>query len=287
MSSTTGRATGGPAALLAKTIRPDIQGLRMVAVGAVIADHLLGWPVGGFVGVDIFFVISGFLITGLLLREHQRTGSISFVRFYRRRIKRILPAATLVIMFTVLVAHLLFASSRATATLWDGVWAFAFAANWNFAAQGTDYFPAGGAISPLQHYWSLAVEEQFYFAWPWLMLLIFALAGRRAHWNKRIAHRIVGLVMVGIIIASFAWAIFDTQNAPTWAYFSTFSRTWELGIGAVLAVFAGTAARLPAIARTSLGWVGLLGIVASVFIVNGNAGFPAPWAVLPLSLIHI
>lgn len=281
-STTTDRAPEIPRPPRTRALRPDIQGLRMVAVGAVIADHALGWPSGGFVGVDIFFVISGFLITGLLLREHDRTGSISFANFYRRRIKRILPAATLVIVFTVVVSWLLFASSRATSTLWDGVWAFFFAANWNFAAQGTNYFLAGGAVSPLQHYWSLAVEEQFYFAWPWLMLLIFALAGRRAHWNTRVAHRIVGFVMLGIVAASFAWALYDTVNAPTWAYFSTFSRTWELGIGALLAVFGGSAARLSVLARSILGWAGLLGIVASVFLVDSGAGFPAPWAALPV-----
>ncbi|KSU78696.1 Peptidoglycan/LPS O-acetylase OafA/YrhL, contains acyltransferase and SGNH-hydrolase domains [Pseudarthrobacter enclensis] len=265
-----------------KNVRLDIQGLRAFAVIAVVLDHMVGWPSGGFVGVDIFFVISGFLITGLLLREHDKTGTISFPSFYKRRIKRILPAATLVIVVTVAVSSYLFTSARATATLWDGVWATFFAANWNMAAQGTDYFQMAGPISPLQHYWSLSVEEQFYFVWPWIMLLIFFLGGRRAQWDKRAAHRAVGIAMIIIVTASFAWAVIETSTNPTVAYFSTLSRTWELGVGALLAVFAGVAAKMPGRARTPLAWLGLLGIVASVFLISTEAAFPAPWAALPV-----
>lgn len=266
----------------ASGIRADIQGLRAFAVVAVVLDHMLGWPSGGFVGVDVFFVISGFLITGLLIREHDKTGTISFSGFYRRRVKRIVPAATLVIVVTVAVSYYLFTTARATATLWDGIWATFFAANWNMAAQGTDYFQLAGPISPLQHYWSLAVEEQFYFVWPWLMLLIFFLGGRKAQWDRRTAHLAVGIAMTIIVIASFAWAVMETRTNPTVAYFSTLSRTWELGIGALLAVGAGLAAKIPGKARSPLAWLGLAGIVLSVFLVTAEASFPAPWAALPV-----
>jgi peptidoglycan/LPS O-acetylase OafA/YrhL len=121
--------------------RRDIQGLRAFAVIVVILDHLAGWPSGGFVGVDVFFVISGFLITGLLLREYERSGSISFTNFYRRRIKRIFPASTLVIVVTVGVSFLLFNVGRAKQTVVDGVWSFFFAGNWRFAFQGTELCP--------------------------------------------------------------------------------------------------------------------------------------------------
>lgn len=262
--------------------RPDIQGLRTVAVVAVILDHLLGWPSGGFVGVDVFFVISGFLITGLLIREHEKTGTISFTGFYRRRIKRITPAATLVIVATVIAAYFLFARTRAEDTLWDGIWAFFFVANWNMAAQGTDYFQLGGPISPLQHYWSLAVEEQFYFVWPWLMLLVFAVVAKVTVSSPARARMAAGLTMLVIVAASFAWSLFETVNAPTWAYFSTLSRTWELGIGALIAIFAGLAAKIPDWSRPILGWVGLAGIGASLFVVSADAGFPAPFALLPV-----
>src|SRR3954470_6125734 len=112
--------------------RLDIQGLRMVAVLTVFANHLWGWPRGGFVGVDVFFVISGFLITGLLLRENERTGRISFTGFYRRRIKRILPASVLVIVATVAASWFVFNAARWHTTEVDGIWALLFAANWRF-----------------------------------------------------------------------------------------------------------------------------------------------------------
>ena len=127
----------------ASHVRGDIEGLRAVAVLLVIADHLFGWPHGGFIGVDVFFVISGFLITGLLLREHQSTGRISFPDFYRRRIRRILPASVLVLVVTTVVANVVFFANRARETVDDALWALLFAGNWRFAIDGTDYQQAG------------------------------------------------------------------------------------------------------------------------------------------------
>jgi peptidoglycan/LPS O-acetylase OafA/YrhL len=253
-----------------------------VAVVAVILDHLVAWPSGGFVGVDVFFVISGFLITGLLLREHERTGTISFRGFYRRRVKRILPASILVLLVTVVVSRLLFNSSRFLQTALDAASAFLFVGNWRFAATGTDYFQSTAAPSPVQHFWSLAVEEQFYLVWPWLMLLVFALVGRRARGDRRRAHLVAGGVMALITVASFAWAVHESTSTPTLAYFSTFSRVWELGAGALLAVFAVELRRLPDAFRPYLAWAGLAVIVLSLVVVSGDQGFPAPGAALPV-----
>ncbi|PPF63040.1 acyltransferase [Clavibacter michiganensis] len=262
--------------------RPDIQGIRAIAVVAVILDHLTGWPAGGFVGVDVFFVISGFLITGLLLREHERTGAISFSGFYRRRIKRIMPAALAVVIVTLLAAVFLFGKARLFETIVDGLWATFFAANWHFAAAGTDYFQLGGPISPFQHYWSLAVEEQFYFVWPWLMLFIFWFVGRKAGTASRKARLVVGCAIALLSVASFSWAVFETTTNPTWAYFSTFSRAWELGVGAMVALVAGHLARIPGWLRSVFGWIGLAGIIFAVFVVSEENAFPAPWAALPV-----
>lgn len=266
----------------AKKFRPDIQGLRMIAVVAVILDHLLGWPSGGFVGVDIFFVISGFLITSLLLREHEKTGTISFLGFYTRRVKRIIPAAVLVIGATVVTAWFLFAPGRLRSTLGDAIWAFVFAANWRFGITGTDYFNADSAVSPLQHFWSLAVEEQFYLVWPWVMLAIFALISY-GRGTRRRARVVVLAAIIVLTAGSFAWALWETSTVPTWAYFSTFSRAWELGIGALLAVVAGVFSGIPPWLRTALAWAGLVGIAISVFLVSADhGGFPAPLAALPV-----
>jgi len=260
-------------------VRADIQGLRALAVVAVILDHLRGWPSGGFVGVDVFFVISGFLITGLLLREHERTGHISFTNFYRRRIKRIIPAATLVLVVSVAMSLLLFNRARFDQTFWDAIWAFFFTANWHFAAVGTDYFQADGPVSPFQHYWSLSVEEQFYFVWPWLMLGVLLLAAKAGVNRRRL---VTGIVMGLIIGASLIWAMLETQTNSTVAYFSTLTRAWELGVGALIAITAPWWSKLPALARPVLGWVGLLGIIISVFVIDDTMPFPAPWALLPV-----
>lgn len=259
--------------------RADIQGLRALAVLAVIADHLYAYPRGGFVGVDIFFVLSGFLITGLLLRENEKTGSISFTGFYRRRAKRILPAALLVLVATVIAARLIFNSVRAGAIQTDGVWAALFAANWRFLTESTDYFNVGGPVSPLQHYWSLSIEEQFYFVWPWLMLGIFAALARLSKRTSRVA---VGLAMAAIVGASFAWAMVESESDPANAYFDTFARVWELGVGALLAVAAPLFLRWPTALRAALGWAGLVAAIASLWVVDPDVGFPAPWAALPV-----
>lgn len=262
--------------------RTDVQGLRALAVVAVILDHLFGWPVGGFVGVDVFFVISGFVITGTLLRDHERTGTISFLSFYKRRIKRILPASVLVLLVTVIAAFLLYSTSRFQQTLADAWSAFFFVGNWRFAAAGTDYFAASGPVSPLQHFWSLAVEEQFYFVWPWIMIAIFALSARSIHISRIDARRAVGMAMIVLVVASLTWALWESTSNPSVAYFSTFSRAWELGVGALIAVFSRHCSRIPTALRTILGWVGLIMIVVSFFTVSEGGGFPAPWALFPV-----
>ncbi|MWV30968.1 acyltransferase family protein [Rathayibacter iranicus] len=262
--------------------RPDIQGLRAFAVLAVIADHLFAWPTGGFVGVDIFFVISGFLITGILLKEFQKTGHISFTGFYARRIRRIVPATILVIGATLAAARALFLGNKFDATVWDSIASFFFFANWRFASTGTDYFAQGGAPSPLQHFWSLSVEEQFYFVWPWLMLGILVLATKALKATPAKAISFAGTAMGVIIVGSLAWAFYESAASSTVAYFSLFSRTWELGIGAILAIFASRFASIPTALRPVLAWIGIGGMFAALFIIDSGTVFPAPGALLPV-----
>ncbi|NUL43614.1 acyltransferase [Cellulosimicrobium funkei] len=262
------------------SFRPDIQGLRAFAVIAVLLDHLFAWPAGGFLGVDVFFVVSGFLITGLLIREHERTGTISFRAFYGRRIKRILPASFLVLFVTVVASYVVFPETRARSTLLDAIWALFFAGNWRFATNGTDYFQEGTLPSPIQHYWSLGVEEQFYMVWPWLMLGLFALW---AHFRRASTRTVLSMAIGVIILGSFVWALTETASDPTWAYFSTLSRAWELGVGALLAVAGPLLLRIPGVIRPYLTWAGLAGMVASVLWITSDGGaFPAPLAALPV-----
>lgn len=275
-TSTPGRPQPG------KSARKDIQGLRALAVTSVICDHLFHWPAGGFVGVDIFFVISGFLITGLLIKEHSRKGRISFVDFYKRRIRRIMPLAVLVLLVTMAAAWLIFNAGRARVITEDGLWAMAFAANWHFALIGTDYMNVGGPVSPLQHFWSLAVEEQFYVVWPVLIVLVLGVAAPRLRWSGQVALRTLTWVMAAVVIASLAFALWETATSPTVAYFSTFSRSWELGLGALLAVCAKSLAQIPARLRPFLSYAGLAGIAWSLFFITPEMPFPGPWAVVPV-----
>ncbi|WP_448613870.1 acyltransferase family protein [Modestobacter sp. URMC 112] len=282
--ATAGARTGtGPTATAgdpdrAGHFRGDIQGLRAVAVGLVVAAHLLGWPRGGFVGVDVFFVISGFLITGLLLRELERTGRISFRDFYVRRVRRILPVALVTLLVTVAAMQLLIGGSRAQQTLVEAGFAAVFAANVHFAAAGTDYFAASAPPSPLQHFWSLAVEEQFYVVWPVLLLLV-ALAAARLARRPRPAVAVASAV---VVVASLAWSVVGTTLSPETAYFSTATRAWELGVGALLAVGARRIAALPVPALTLAAWTGLLGIAAAALLVTDDTAFPGFAAALPV-----
>jgi peptidoglycan/LPS O-acetylase OafA/YrhL len=257
------------------TTRHDIQGLRAVAVLLVIANHLWGWPGGGFVGVDVFFVISGFLITGLLLREHERSGRISMLGFYQRRIKRILPAALTVTLVTVVVGYAAFTRARFEGLVADAFWATLFSANWRSIFLGTDYMHADDAVSPLQHFWSLSIEEQFYFVWPFILVIALTYGVLRPR-------RVAGIVIAAIGLASFVFALWETAAHPTSAYFSTFSRAWELAGGAFLALGAARLGRLPERWRPVVAWSGLALIVVSAVVMTDETPFPGPWALVPV-----
>jgi len=267
-----------------RTGRADIQGLRALAVGLVIANHVFDQPSGGFVGVDVFFVLSGFLITHLLLSEHGREGRISYLDFYRRRVRRIVPAATVVILVTVAATYLVFSGTRGGEVAQDGAFAFVFAANWHFAESGTNYFASGGPVSPLQHYWSLSIEEQFYLVWPTVLVVALLLARRvrpvgRGPRRDRV---VLGVVGGTLAVASLAYSLVHSSSSPVAAYFSTFDRAWELLVGGLVAVSVPVWKQLTARARTVLAWTGLVAIVASVALIDEGSAFPAPWALLPV-----
>jgi peptidoglycan/LPS O-acetylase OafA/YrhL len=259
--------------------RRDIQGLRALAVLAVIGDHVLQWPRGGYLGVDVFFVISGYLITSLLVRELDRSGRVSLRDFYVRRLKRIMPLAALVLAVTLATAYATFNTVRFHSTAIDEAWATLFGANWRFAAVGTDYFQNQGPVSPIQHYWSLSVEEQFYLVWPLVLVLLLAVTRRRAR-----SLRLVMLagVMSVIVIVSFVFALTETASNPAVAYFSTFTRAWELGVGVLIGLGSGLWSRLPQPLRPFLTWAGLTGILASFWFLDTSHPVPGPWAGLPV-----
>jgi peptidoglycan/LPS O-acetylase OafA/YrhL len=268
---------GDPAGKAGKVgFRPDIEGLRAIAILTVLAYHA-GLPVrGGFVGVDVFFVISGFLITGLLVAELDRSGSISWIRFVGRRIRRLLPAAVLVLVLTSVVSWFVVPGLRRRDIGVDIAAAAAYVVNWVFARRETDYLASDVLPSPVQHFWSLAVEEQFYVVWP-LLLIVLALVVRRP------SRRVVAMALGTLVASSFVWSVWFSHTSPRPAFFTTTTRAWELGIGALLAVALAGRPRpsTPARGSAALGWAALGALLAVALWLPTDIDWPGAWALLP------
>lgn len=256
-------------------IRPDIQGLRAIAVAAVVLDHAFDWPRAGFLGVDVFFVISGFVITAGLLRERALTGSIHLRTFAVRRFRRLAPASLLVLLVTTAAAWLLLPATRFLGVATDAVWSALAVQNWRLAGDGTDYFTASAAASPLQHFWSLGVEEQFYLVLPVLLLLL--LGRGRGTGRAGFATTVIGLLAVG----SLAWAFTAAAQDPAAAYFSTATRAWELGLGVVVALLVRRGRPLRRSLAETMTLVGVAAIVGAIVFGRESTGVPAPLALVP------
>lgn len=262
-----------------KTFRPEVQGLRAIAVLAVLLFHI--WPEwlrGGYVGVDVFFVISGYLITGHLLREVETTGRIGFADFYARRIRRLLPAATAVLL--AVAGLLTFLPVLQWGMTGEQIAASAlYYQNWWLAFQAVDYMGAENVPGPLQHFWSLAIEEQYYILWP---LLLGGLAwGLR---SARIPPRRLfeGLILL-VFVASLAYCIYLTPRNQGWAYFATTTRAWELALGGLLASGYAFLTRLSTrVIGTLVALAGLAITVASMVMLTRESMFPGYLALFPV-----
>ncbi len=264
-----------PAVATDRRFRQDIEGLRAVAVVLVLLFHAdVPRFAGGYVGVDVFFVLSGYLITRLLLLERASTGTIALPSFYGRRLRRLLPAAGLVIVVTVAASRLLLPPLQVGPTATDGLWAAGWLANVRFIRVGLDYLAGGGAESPLLHYWSLAVEEQFYLLWPAVILLVAR--GRRG------GERRVGWMLVAVTAASFAASVAVTRSNPVLAYYGLPTRAWEFGVGAILALAGVRQVRLAQVPRILLSWGGLVAVVLAGVTYTLATPFPGWTALLPV-----
>jgi peptidoglycan/LPS O-acetylase OafA/YrhL len=250
----------------------------------VVVFHL--WPdrlTGGYVGVDVFFAISGYLITGHLLREAASTGRIDLPSFWARRIRRLLPAAALVLAVS-LAATVAFLPSRVWQETAYQIGASAIGLqNWALAANSVDYFGSTTAPSIVQHYWSLSLEEQFYVVWPVLMVAALAISAGMSAIGRA---RLLGATMAIVFSASLVWSIVATNASKSSAYFSTFTHAWEFALGGLLALahgrlmagWWGASPRLRAITT----WLGLLAIVVSAFVFSGETAFPGWVALVPV-----
>lgn len=258
-----------------RAIRLDIEGMRAIAVGFVLAFHA-GLPMfaGGFIGVDMFFVLSGFLITGLLAREVSRTGRVSLSRFWARRARRLLPASATVLAFSAFATWAVLPITQRAVFGGDIIASALYVVNWRFADRSVDYLAEDIGASPVQHFWSLAVEEQFYIVWPLLIVAIALISTR--HW-RRSAFYVLG----AITIVSFVWSVMQSQRSPETAFFVSTTRIWELGIGAVLALSATAVLKVPAIVRAIGGWAGLLAITYAVLFFDTGTAWPGVNTLVP------
>ncbi|MEY2425584.1 MAG: hypothetical protein QOI61_1156, partial [Actinomycetota bacterium] len=257
-------------------IRPEIQALRALAVSVVVTYHL--WPHalrGGFVGVDVFFVISGFLITAHLMREVDRDGRVSLSGFWARRARRILPAALLVLGVTA-VATILFVPATSRAQYFADLRASAlYVQNWHLADTAVDYLASANAPSAMQHYWSLSVEEQFYLVWPLVIAFAVWVTTRLGSSNRRLA---CGIALGVLTAASLAASAGITAYNPARAFFITTTRAWEFAAGGLLAI-SGIENLRP---RRVLSWGGL-GLIAFASVVfNRHTPFPGTAAAIPV-----
>ncbi|GAA3660687.1 acyltransferase family protein [Microbacterium marinilacus] len=252
--------------------RSDIQGLRALAVLLVVAYHI--WPTaipGGYIGVDVFFVISGFLITAHLLREAERTGTVSVLHFWARRIRRLLPAAFAVLAATVVMVILWVPRSVWEQTFTEIIASAFYVQNWVLATNSVDYLAADANVpSIVQHFWSLSVEEQFYIVWPLIIVgVLFFTKARK--W--------IGVALASVFVLSLVYSIVATAVSPAMAYFVTPTRAWEFAAGGLLAFLPMV---LSARARMLVAWAGVAAIAGAAFAYTDATPFPGYTALLPV-----
>ena len=280
LASGAGRRDEAPALGSGGNFRPDVQALRAVAVGGVLIYHLWPkWLAGGFVGVDVFYVISGYLITQHLVREAASTGRISLTRFWARRIRRLFPAA-----FTVLAACAVLLLAVMPPLTWrENLQEIAASAlyfeNWLLGFHAVDYLASADSASIVQHYWSLSVEEQFYIVWPLLLLGAVVIGDR----SKRVSGTSAAVIaLAAVTLISLGASIVATASSPAFAFFATYTRAWEFGLGGLVAL-TGLPKWLEGRRglHISASWAGFALIAVSMVLISEKLPFPGAVALLP------
>lgn len=270
------------------TFRRDIGALRAIAVMLVVVAHI--WPHGvlhgGYIGVDVFFVISGFLITAGLSKELTRTGRIGVLSFFARRIRRLAPAALVVLAVTAIAVFALFDGAARTHNIYGVVASALQVQNLWLASESTSYWNVPGLSLATQHYWSLAVEEQFYLVWPFVLIGVWRAVAPlgRAHSRKLDVladrHRLLIIALSTICAASFICSLVWTPAAPDVAFYMPFTRAWEFAAGALLAVtgFSATTARTATLLRHG----GVAAIILAAIALPHSAHVPGHLALWPV-----
>lgn len=288
LSRSAATAASAKAPRLALDFRGDIEGLRAIAVVIVVLFHARIGPFeGGFIGVDVFFVVSGFLITSLLLREAEAEGKVSLAAFWARRARRLLPASLVVIVATLIAARILLNPLDQRDITDDAFAATFFAVNFVFGFLRVGYFASQQTPSPLLHYWSLAVEEQYYLVWPVVVALLVH-RGRRVFSGNASMRRRIGVVLVVVWVPSLI-ACVTYSNDTEWAFYMLPTRAWELATGALVAVALPRLRRISKQVRAILGWLALIGLAAAtmgidqVMTIGGKVmNYPSAIALWPV-----
>ena len=257
--------------------RNDIQGMRAIAVLLVLIFHIFPqFMPGGFIGVDVFFAISGYLICGLILNRSERDRKFSIVDFYARRMRRLLPAASCVLVFTAITSLFLLPETRWFDTAKEIIASTFYFENFHLHNKAIDYLSADKPPSPVQHFWSLSVEEQFYILWPILMVLIVAIAAK-----AKMSIRAIATVSLALIfVLSLYFSISITKSNPPAAYFVTHTRLWEIALGGILAGLSPFI-KLQGAVRTTLTGLGLLMIIFAGVTYSEATPFPGAAALIP------
>jgi peptidoglycan/LPS O-acetylase OafA/YrhL len=257
------------------SFRPDIEGLRAVAILLVVGCHCgISWCAGGFIGVDVFFVLSGYLITGLLMSEYREKSRIQLLRFYARRARRLLPACALVLLATTLFAALVLSPNELEFTARAARAAGLYLSNVFFDQSASDYFSPNVQGNPLLHTWSLGLEEQFYLAWP---LLVLAIGRGPAGFERPI------WILGAVAVLSFTYCLYSTRAAPTVAFYEMPARAWEFAAGGVLVLLPVTGKSQDSGWAVAGGIVGMAVILLTAIMVKGGAGFPGSIALFPVA----
>ncbi|MFI8526908.1 acyltransferase family protein [Promicromonospora sukumoe] len=269
----------------ARKFRSEVQALRALAVLLVLVYHIDPDVLpGGYIGVDVFFVISGFLITGHLWREASRTGGVSLKKFWAARARRILPASIVTTVGTIAVALVLLPRSLVETWWQQALASVLYVENWALARDAVDYQAASNAPTAFQHFWSLGVEEQFYLVWPLLVVLAVVLWGRArrvaAQPDPQVLRGLLLVLFSLVAVASFVWGVRQSMAGDPVAYYSTLTRMWELAAGGILALVVRDTTRFAPL-RNTLAIFGVATIVVAACVLDGGTPFPGTAALLP------
>ena len=272
--------SNGAAEAAKRWFRGDVDGLRAVAIVLVVAYHA-GIPIfrGGFIGVDIFFVISGYLISRNLLRESETNGRVALGRFWARRVRRLVPALALVVAVTLVAGYFILPVFDLTDFAKQGAAATLYVSNVLFAAQARNYFAADITSSPFLHTWSLGVEEQFYLVWPVLFALVCTVVARRAAGRRR---PVLIAVFAVTFLVSMGLNVMLTNQSSTWAFFGLPSRAWEFAVAGLLAAVPLPALLRSVAARTAAAVAGIVLLAAALLVIDDRTPYPGLWALLPV-----